>query len=158
MGKFWRLTQYLAVEGETFIRFARPRRLSAGFLGSVFGVVLILSTTPSAVSAHELSAGQTIGVTAIVAPHIYIVAGSHNEITQIVSNTSLNIAPTVSSGSVFGQPLTMTANIANQYSHLQNRLVLRAGVIYRQPKLISRANRLALFKSSLFNMSFWSRQ
>ena len=103
----------------------------------------------SVVCAQEQE--QTIAVSAVVLPHIYLVVDDSGQITQVFNNSHQESEPIVLVSSLSGQAGQLSPAIANQYAALKPSLDFsKYGVLYQKPSFVKRVLKNALLESSLF--------
>lgn len=120
------------------------------FVGCVFGVVLILLTTPSVSSAQVIYGNTSITVTASVKAHVYLIVDGSGTIKQIFSNADYESAPAALSGSINGTKVALSPKIEWQYQELKPQLSFKYGYIYQAPSLIQKSLNSAIIPSVLF--------
>jgi len=88
----------------------------------LLAMVLFVPVFALAPAASTQAASETIAISAVVQPHIYLVVDSSGEIRQIYSNSHQESEPLVMLGSLSGSAGAMTTDIAAQYANLRPAL------------------------------------
>ncbi len=100
---------------------------------------------------YAQGSSQTIAVSAVVAPQIYLVADDSGQITQIFNNSHRESEPSVLLGGLNGPAGQLSSFIISQYAILKPSLDFsKYGVLYQKPNFIQRVLKNALVQSKLF--------
>lgn len=94
---------------------------------------------------------QTIAVSAVVAPHVYLVVNDSGQITQIFNNSHRESEPSVLVGSLSGPVGQFSPAIISQYANLKPSLDFsKYGILYQKPSFMKRVLSSALVQSKIF--------
>jgi len=113
--------------------------------------------------AHAQS-GNSVTITAVVAPVRTILVDNNLRIIQIESNTPLNVTPSVYKGTYTSKQVSLTPSINKQYKAIINRVNTRkTGIIYSynprftSPTVINHSILKKLIETNFSNRFLYSR-
>ena len=116
--------------------FGRPLALCSYVVIGLF----VLATVPVLADSQT---GNSVTITAVVAPVRYVLVDDHDSIKQITSNTPLNVVPKAYKNSYQSAPLPLSTAVDSQYVAIMAHVNTKNdGVIYvrpaaKQPAIIS---------------------
>ena len=124
----------------------------------VFSTAFLAVLLSILITATPISYAESITVNAVVLPNIYIITSPKMVISEIISNTSLDVTPKVYVNSTNGQQVPLTASLYNRYLELTaNKNLIKPGVVYpsssNKPKSSTFVRFMALTELDLVNLS-----
>jgi len=107
-------------------------RFSQWVIITVASVLIVSSVVSALVSSNNPQSGSYV-VLASVSPVRYIIIDSNFRITEVISNTSEDVIPTVLINSVNGSPAPYTDSIRTQFTKLSHTIDFsKAGIVYQR--------------------------